>query len=425
MWVLNSTTPGPTMRFTTLLRILVAVQGLFARGCVLERQGLVVDVVPRKRKPRCSTCGHAGGRIHDRRERCWRHLDGCGMQVHLRYRIARIHCPRCEAVKTEDVAWARAGSGFTYAFEERVAYLAQGMSKTAVTDLMRIAWRTAGRIIERVVDDRLESVEQRLDGLRNIGVDEISYRKHHKYITLVVDHDRGVVVWAAEGKSAATLTRFFEDLGADRTALLESVTIDMSAAYIEAVRRCAPDAKLIFDRFHVQRLAHDALDATRRDEMRALPRDLRKRLKRTRWALQKSPWKLGEREAETLDALEELNRPIFRAYLLKEALVAILDRRQVNVAAAHLDAWLEEAASSGLAHFERTARTIAKHRDGILEYVRTRRNNGRVEGLNGKARVLTRRAYGFHSSRAFIALLFLCCGGVRVTPAFSSPLPTH
>ena len=267
----------------------------------------------------------------------------------------------------------------------------------------------------------------RLDGLRHIGIDELSYRRHHEYITVVVDHERSVVVWAARGKSADTLRAFFDELGSDRCAEIESVTIDMSQAYISAVTEKVPDARLVFDRFHVQRLVQSALDETRRDEVRAAAsKEETSALKGTRWPLLSGSWNLSVSNVETLRELEETNRPIFRGYLLKECFAAILDRRQIHVAGNCLHQWIIDAKASGLSNFAKAARTIEKHKVGILEYVRTRFNNGRTEGINGKIRTITRRAFGFHSARALISMIFLCCGGVHVTPAFSrTSAPTN
>lgn len=410
------------MRTSTLLRVVLAIQHLVVRGSSFEDSGLVVEVEPTWKIPRCGDCGVQARSVHDRRERFWRHLDLAGMTVRLRYAMRRIHCVKCGGVKTERVPWAAPGSNFTFAFEERVAYLAQQSSTTAVSKLMRVMWRTVGGIVSRVVPRHLDAKQDRLDRLRHIGIDELSYRRHHEYITVVIDHERGVVVWASRGKSASTLRTFFEELGPKRRAKIESVTIDMSKAYISAIETMAPHARLVFDRFHVQRLVQNALDETRRDEVREAPtKEERKALKGTRWPLLMNPWKLSAENIETLDELEQTNRPIFRGYLLKESFAAILTRRQVNVAGAFLEQWIIEAKNSGLRHFERAARTIETHIDGILEYVRTRFSNGRTEGLNGKIRTITRRAFGFHSASALISMIFLCCGGVKVTPAFAIP----
>ncbi|XYH95035.1 ISL3 family transposase [Sorangium sp. So ce1128] len=221
------------------------------------------------------------------------------------------------SVTTELVPWAEHGSSFTRAFEQVVAYLAQRTDKTSISEMLDIAWRTVGSIIERVVT-RL-GPRDLLDELTLIGVDELSYRRHHKYITIVTDHARCRVVCAAEGKSADTLREFFRALGPERAAKLEAVTIDMSNAYIKAVSEMAPQARLVFDRFHVQRLAHDALDTVRREQVRELSGTPEaKGMKKTRFALQKNPWNLIQPETERLAEVQRRNRPLYRAYLLKE-----------------------------------------------------------------------------------------------------------
>ena len=414
------------MRTTTVLRVLLCIQDLAVRSFYFSATGLVVDVAPTWTIPRCGECGIKCRSVKDARERRWRHHDLAGMTLHLRYRIRRAHCPSCGTVKTERVPWGAHGSNFTYHFEERAAFLAQQCSKTAIVALLRTTWRTVGTLIRRVVERSQAGLGDRLDGLRLIGVDELSYRRHHKYITVIVDHVTSRIVWAAEGKSAATLKRFFEQLGPERSALLEAVTIDLSSAYIKAVTEASPEAKLIFDRFHVQRLAQDAVDKTRRDEVRkAESKEAKSALKGTRWTLQKSAWNLTNVEAQTLAQLEQTNRPLFKAHMLKESLAAILDGRQINVARRRLRLWITEARYSGLPHFQRVAGTIEKHIEGVLEYIRSRLSNGRTEGLNGKIRTITRRAYGFHSAWSLIAMIFLCCGGVHVTPAHSAPAGFH
>ena len=336
------------------------------------------------------------------------------MRFWLRYDIRRVSCPRC-GVRVEWVPWAEPGSWFTREFEDHTAYLVQRTDKSTVKRLMRIGWDTIGTILRRVV--ARHGREDRLEGLRRIGIDELSYRRHHEYVTVVIDHDRAEVVWVGEGKSAETLGRFFDELGPERTAKLEAVTIDMSGSYIKAVSEASPQAQIIFDRFHVQRLAHDAVDEVRREQVREANDAATKKLfKGTRWSLLKNPWNLTSAEQGKLADLQRDNAPIYRAYLLKEALLDVLDRSQVNVARHKLEEWLAWAARSRLKPFVKLGRTVRRHIDGILAYVRSGLSNGRTEGLNGKARVLTRRAYGFHSAGSLAAMLFLCCSDIVLGP---------
>lgn len=408
------------MRVTSLLWIILAIKHVRVTGVEVTEEGVVADVRPTTRIPRCCGCLCRVRRVYDHTgQRTWRHLDLAGMRLWLRYDLRRVECPRC-GVRVELVPWAEPGSVFTRDFEDFTAYLTQRTDKTSVSATMGIAWQTVGTVVERVVARQARA--DRLDALTHIGVDELSYRRHHEYVTVVVDHLRGEVVWAHEGKDAGTLRKFFAELGPARCGQLEVVTIDMSGAYIRAVTEASPQAQLVFDRFHVQRLAQDAVDKVRREQVREVddPEE-RRALKGTRFALQKSTWNLTRVDKEKLALVQRTNAPLFRAYLLKDALTTILDRRQVHVARRKLEEWLDWASRSRLAPFVKTARTIRKHLEGILRYVATGLSNGRSEGLNGKIRTITRRAYGLHSAASLIALIFLCCSGIILHPPHKVP----
>jgi len=411
------------VRFVTLLRSLLGLEETRVLNASFDNDGLVVDVAPAWRRGRCSSCGECCPGYDRDRGRRWRHLDVAGMLLHLRYDIRRIKCPRC-GVKVEQVPWAETGAWFTRPFEDHVGCLTQRCDKTTVSDLMRVGWETVGNIIQRVVARR--SVGDELDGLTHIGIDELSYRRHHEYITVVVDHTRQRIVWAKRGKNAETLEAFFDELGPERCAKLQAVTIDMSAAYIKAVTKRAPRAMLVFDRFHVQRLVQDAVDEVRRDEVRAASsEECRQDLKGTRWPLLKSFWNLSLFDTTRLSSLQRDNKRLYRAYLLKEAMVGVLDCRAEWLARTKLDEWIRWARRSRLEPFKRVAATVRARADGILAYVRSGLSNGRTEALNGKARTITRRSYGFHSAHGLIALLKLCCSGIHLYPVHHWPGSTH
>jgi len=408
------------MRATSLVRKVLNIKSIRVRHVSFSPAGLMCDVAPTTKVPRCGGCG-CRARGYDRRPKArrWRHLDFGGMRVELRYAIRRVDCRRC-GVTTELVPWAAHNSWFTFAFEQTVGFLAQAAAKTVVSEMMRVAWVTVGSIIQSVVARR--GGTDPLDGLIHIGVDELSYRKHHEYVTIVVDHVTGNVVWARPGKNADTFKSFFEELGPERSAAIRIITMDMSQAYIKAVREVAPQAKIVFDRFHVQRLAHVALDEVRRAEVRHVvnPQD-RDALKKTRFVLQKNPWNLSAVEHGKLTDVKRTNHRLFTAYLLKESLAAILDRRQQHVARTKLEEWATWASHSTLKPFVKVAKTVRKHLDGILGYIATGLSNARSEGLNRKARAITHRSFGFHSATSLIAMLFLCCSGLRLTPSHVAP----
>lgn len=407
------------MRATTLIRGILGIAGLIVDTFEFTEDGLVVAVRPRGRKPRCGSCGKRAPGYDRRPVRRWRHLGIGRLKIWLAYAPERVDCPRCGGVRTEKVPWAPHKSRFTWDFEELVAYLAQVTDKTRVTEQMGISWSTVGAIVERVVARGLDP--GRLDNLRRIGIDDFSYRKRHRYLTTVVDHDRRRVVWAAQGRSAETLAAFFDELGPERAALLQCATIDMAGGYQKALRECAPHADIVFDRFHVQRLASDALDEVRRTQVRFVGLgDKGRAIKNSRFALLKNPWDLTRKEHEKLCELQRTNAPLYRAYLLKETLAEALDYKQPGHARRALEDWLTWASRSKLKPFVKAARTIRKHFEGIVAYFRERLTNGIVEGFNNKLRMISRRAYGFHSAAPLISMLHLCCGGIQLDP----PVPT-
>jgi transposase len=264
----------------------------------------------------------------------------------------------------------------------------------------------------------------RLKDLRSIGVDEFSYRKRHRYITVVVDHEKRRVVWACEGHGAQALRRFFGELGAEGCARLATVTLDLAAGYAQAVREAAPNATISYDCFHVQGLASKAVDEVRRAEVREAesPEDKRA-VKSSRFSLLRSPWNLTLRDEQKLREIEDGNRRLYRAYLLKEALRAALADTNPTRAMGSLREWLAWASRSALKPFVRTARTIRQHLAGVAAYLASRMTSGLVEGINNKLRVVARRAYGFHSADALIAMLYLTCGGIPLSPPLPSPTP--
>lgn len=401
------------MRVTALLRKLIGLDHTRVIRAEFGDDGIVIDVAPTWRACRCSGCGETCTG-YDQRERRWRHLDLGGMKCELRYSLRRAECPQC-GVRVEQVPWAEGESGFTKPFEEFVAVMAQKTDKTTVTGLMRIAWYTVGRIIERATRRLGGDPLARLHGLRRIGIDELSYEKHHKYVTVVTDHDRGCVVWVAPGRSAATLDAFFDALGPDGVAALEIVSIDMSAAFKKALSDRAPHVQVVFDRFHVQRLIHEALDEVRRSLVREAAKPEEKQaLKKTRFTLQRAPWKLDAIARRKLAELEADNQPLFQAYLMKESLVAILDAANPDDIHDLLMDWLRWIDLEGSPPFLKAANTIAEHFDGICAYIYTGQTNARAEGLNRKIRVVTSRAYGFKSVGNLMAMIMLCCGGLHL-----------
>jgi transposase len=391
---------------------------------------VVVHVRPVKgERGRCGICrcrcpGYDGGSGRRR----WRALDAGAVRVFCEAEAPRVRCAE-HGVVVAAVPWARHGAGHTRGFDDQVAWLAVVCSKVAVTRLMRIAWRTVGAIVERVCAETDARVD-RFAGLRRIGIDEISYRRGYRYLTVVVDHDTGLLVWAADGRSERTLRGFFEVLGAERCQNITHVSADGAGYIAKVVTACCPQAVRCIDAFHVISWATSALDEVRRQVWRQAsselgrrqngairrPRghsDAHRRIKRSRWALWKNPENLTKPQADKLAWIAKTHPRLHRAYLLKEGLRHVF--KTAADPAQALDCWLAWAQRCRIEVFVELGRKIKRHRSEIEATVTHRLSNALVESVNTKIRLITRMAFGFHTPDALIAMAMLALGGYRPT----------
>jgi len=406
------------VRVNTAFKRLLDLRGVTVCDVDFRADRVVVTVRLRRRGLVCPQCDFTTRARYDTRPvaSSWRHLDLGAWRLEVRAELRRIDCP-VHGVRTEGVPFARAGSRFTRDFEDLAGWLATTMDKTALRRLVRVDWDTVGRIIERVMADGLDP--DRLDKLFVVGVDEVSWRKGHSYLTLVSDHRRGKFVWGQEGKDTATLDCFFDELGEQRSGLIKAMSMDMGPAYEKSARKPghATKAVICYDPFHVVQLATAALEKVRRQvwqELRLLPdKDAARRFKGARWALLKNPGDLTDDQAVTLRKLKRRGGDLWRAYALKEALRAVfagdLSEDEVGML---LDRFCSKASRSRLKPFVTVARTIRKRRAGILAAIRLGVNNARHEGLNRRVRLIVNRAYGFHSANAALALIMITLGPI-------------
>ncbi|TCN51315.1 transposase [Rhodococcus sp. SMB37] len=418
------------MRATTLLNQLLALPSTTVRDVEITDGRVVVEVHPKHRRMQCPHCAFSTRHRYDTRDvdSSWRHLDLGGRICVLTLRRRRLHCPEHGGL-AEAVDFARPGSKFTRDFEDLAVWLATKTDKSTVARFCRVTWRTVGAMCSRVAAEKLDP--DRLANLVDIGVDEISWRRHHKYLTLVSDHESGTIVWGTEGKNAAALDEFFTDALPDGGAeKIEAVSMDLGPAYRKSVRAHAPQATICFDPFHVVKLATAARGDVRRRQWQ-LARTLSdtqvaKTYKGARWVLLKNPEKLTAKQESTLDSLKRHGGALVRAYELKEALRAVfagdLDADQVH---AMLGRWCSWAQRCRIPQFVKVGRTIRKHLDGIFAAVTRGLANGRHEGLNNKVRLVIRRAYGFHTAENALAMVMLTCGPVALDLPYHTGAHPH
>ena len=368
---------------------------------------LVLSVRPKASQAgRCSRCrkrcpGYDGGDGIRR----WRTLDVGTTKAYLQAAVPRVECPE-HGVVVAHVPWARPGARHTWLFEDTCAWLAAHTALSVLTVFLRIAWRTVAAIVARVVADGRDTNDL-LAGLSRIGIDEIAYRKGHRYLTVVVDHGTGRLVWAAEGRNQDTLGRFFDQLGAERAKLLTHVSCD-GADWIHAlVRRRAPQAVICLDPFHVVAWALKALDKVRARTMtKAGIRD-----RHAMWATRKNPPDLTGEQRTSLAEIAATNKTLYRAYLLKEQLREVF-RVKGNYGRQLLAGWLSWASHSRIPEFVTLARSLRRYRDLIHNTLDHGLSNARSEATNTHLRALTKRAYGFQSPDALIAMALLTRGGL-------------
>jgi len=363
---------------------------------------------------RCGVCGRrAPGYDQGEGRRRWRVLDLGVTKAFLEAEAPRVHCPT-DGVVVAAVPWARHASRFTRWFEDMVAWLARHTSKHAVTQLLRITWRTVGSIVARVVAAAREDNDP-FDGLTRIGIDEISFKRGQRYLTVVVDHDSGRLVWAAPGRDKKTLARFFDALGRSRSWKLRLVSADAAGWIAAVVRSRCVNARLVLDPFHIVAWATDALDEVRREVWNEARQSgatvLAKQVKGARFALWRNPDRLTGRQRATLAWVATVNGPLYRAWLLKEELRQVFALKG-EAGIALLRHWLGWASRCRIEPFVKLARSIRARLPGIHATLQTGLSNAIVESTNTKLRLLMRVAFGYRDTDALIAMAMLDRGGL-------------
>ena len=382
-------------------------------GARIEGESTIVSARPRRAALRCPACGRRCDGYDTLPARRWRAPDVGSARCYVEYAPRRVECPE-HGVRAEAVPWARAASSrFTSAFEDTAAWLALHMCRSALAELMRVDWRTVGGICARVEAD-LEARDGRgrLDGLRRIGVDETSCKRGHRYMTVVVDHDRGRVVWACEGHGKRQLNDFLNQLTDVQRGSIEVVAADGARWIADVVAERLPGAELAVDPFHAVSWATEALDDLRREAWREARADPAKGVKGLRFPLPKNPEDLSEGQASALGALKRSGTALWRGYLLKEGPRAVF-RGDPADARASLDRWLSWACRCRIPQFVELSRKVRRKREGVLRSIELGVSNARVEAVNNKIKVAVRQGYGFRNIDNLIALVMLRCSDLR------------
>lgn len=412
----------------SLLRKLLAVTLTVVESARFEDGCLVVSVRPRRtRMSRCPACGRRRP-VYDggARVRRWRSLDLGSTRTYLEYAVRRVECPE-HGVRVESVPWAHPASRFTRAFEEQVAWLCMHANRSVVAEMMRVDWKSVGGICGRVFARLDAEAGSRFDGLERIGIDETSYKKGHKYMTVVIDHGTGRVVWCAKGHGKEVLDSFFDLLTDGQRASITAVSADGAGWIADVVARRCPNAERVMDPFHVVSWMTDVLDEVRRQAWRRARNedkaakaagraagDTAGAVKRGRFALLKNPEDLTQRQALDLGRIAREDKRLYRAYLLKERLRDVFRAPDAGAAASLLDSWLRSASHSWTKEIRELSRKVRRQRDAIVRAVGLGMSNARVEAVNNKIKLTIRMGYGFRNIDNLIALVMLRCSNLPI-----------
>ncbi len=366
----------------------------------------------------CPTCGQPA-KVHDTEEKTWRHLDFFQHAAYLTARVPRCKCDE-HGVKQVAVPWAREGSGFTLLFEALIMTLVQGMPVAAAARLVGEHDTRIWRILHHHVDEARSQKD--MSGVTQLGMDETASRRGQNYISLFMDMATRSLLFATEGRDAATVAAFKADLLAHggKAENIEEACMDMHQAFIKGVQAAFPNAHLTFDRFHVMKMANEAVDQVRRQEAKDHPE-----LKRTRYCWLKNPSNLTSHQRERIQDLKCSNLQTAEAYRMKLTLQDFYEQSNLLAAGQFLEEWCEMATESGLPPFVKFAQALRDHATGVLRWFVKGLTNGILEGINSLIQAAKAKARGYRTVRNIVAIAYLIAGKLRfdgLAPLWGSPL---
>jgi transposase len=396
------------MQVASIVRRTLAVKRHKVVSVTEEDGGLVVRLkVKGRHSLACSQCGRLG-KVRDRRkERTWRHVPLWGIPVELRYRPARVKCPVC-GIRVEAIPWSQGKSPLSTALIHVLSVWARLLSWEVVAKLFGVAWGTVASAVKSAV--RYGLAHRDTDAVRYLGIDEISRKKGHQYLTQVYDLERKRLLWSGEGRKAETLKEFFQEWGPERSARIEGICCDMWAPYVEVIQERCPSAVIVFDKFHLVRHLLQSVDEVRKMEARALKAKEPDLLKGSKYLWLKNPWNLTPKQKQRFGYLSKLNLKVHKAYLLKELFRHLWTYKRRGWAARYLKQWFWWATHSRIKPLRDFAWMLRRHEEGILAYFDVRIDNGAVEAMNNNAKQVSHRAHGFKSADTFIVNLYHCLG---------------
>lgn len=390
---------------------------------------LVISVAPTKgHSCLCPICNKKCSRYDSLGTKRWRSVDILATKVYLESPVIRINCKK-HGVLTSSVPWARHNSSFTRDFENNVVWMCKYLPKTAVSKMQRISWNTIGPIISRFRKDVDPNPSHRFDNLRKIGIDETSYKKGHKYLTVIVNHDTNSVIWVHDLHGKEVLEQFFESLTDKQKSSIECVSADGARWISETLDKYVPHSKRCLDNYHLTQWAMEAVDKVRIEAWHRAKEKVNDKkqagrpkkgeevdktadkIKHTKIALGKAPENLTPNQRNQLDFVAMEDIKLYRAYLLKEQLRTLIKLPYEEIEE-QLKDWLWKASHSRIPSIYELQKKIRRHKEAILNTAKYHLSNARIEATNNKIKLTIRMAYGFRSINNLIDMIFLRCSDI-------------
>jgi len=365
-----------------------------------------------RRRLRCSRCG-TWARVRDRlARRHWKHVPLWGIPVDLVYRPARVDCPKCRRVTVEEIPWSQGKCRLSTGLIWLLSAMGKLLAWQVVARMYQVHWNTVKAAVQQAVAYGRQ--HRQIGPVLYIGIDELSRRKGHVYVTNVYDLTNKSLLWSGEGRDKETLRQFFREHGEVLKGCIQGVCCDMWQAYVEVLEQELPDAILVFDKFHLIRHLHKAVDEVRRQEAAHHRKKGITLLKGERYLFLKNPENLTDKQQQTLSFLTRFNLDITKAWLLKEEFRLVWLCETGKQAQRFLHNWFRKVGYSRLEPLKKFANMVKNHIDGILAWFETKLSNGIAEALNNTAKAISRRSRGFRTADAYSTVLMHCMGGLQL-----------
>ena len=381
-----------------------------------RNQELHLGVKPHKNGCRCPHCGRRCKILRCLEERVWRDIVVCGTPIYFHYSPKEVLCPTHGRIM-ERIPWADHFSRVTYRLELTILTLTKQMTQKAVSELVKIPTSTLSDLIHRIIHRERDG--HKIRGLEVIGVDEISYAKGRKFITLIYDMKKGCVVWIGKGKGKETIDSFFtKELSQYQRDKIRVACCDMAQGYISSIKEHCKNATLVLDKFHIIQSLNRAVDEVRKEIWRDACKKDRKAIKGTRWLIAYSSSSRSKAQTRKINLMEKSNNKIFRAWLLKDNFEHFWDYVSPGHAANFLNAWITRALRSRIDSMKKFALMLRKHQENILSFIKDPVTNAKAEGINRLLKIIKNRASGFKNLQGFENMIYLCAGDLDIVGSF-------